>query len=244
MENKDPNTQVAPKEGPDSPHAQSDSSGAEAGSLAFLKSLAEVSSVSVGFAFVVGWSYLASYYRTFGLNPMELDLPLPVVCTTAVYVLYSAAWPWLLAAWPWLLLVVALSFGWLFFGRHLQFLRRHITAVFLAILLFAASFASVSLGRRYANEDMLIDSSELPDVAFSSKLAKTDQPSCVDHETYGSADCKLLLHSKGTYYFFAPIPKSKDALLGVGSLNVYALADSDVTGVHILRGLQRNAGEK
>jgi hypothetical protein len=237
MKNKDPNTHVAPKEPPDSEHTQSDSSGAEEGSFAFLKSLAEASSVSVGFAFVVGWSYLASYYRTFGLNPLELDLPLPVVCTTAVYVLFSA-WPWLL------LLVAALSFGWLFLDRHLKFLRRGRTAVFLAILLFAVSLASVFFGRRYANDDMLIDSSELPDVAFSSKLAKTDQPSCVDHETYGSADCKLLLHSKGTYYFFTPISKYRGVLIGEGNLNVYTLADSDVTGVHILRGLGRNAGRK
>jgi hypothetical protein len=150
----------------------------------------------------------------------------------------------LLAAWPWLLRVVALFFGWLFLGRYLKFLRRHVTAVFLAALLFAMSFASVTLGRRYANEDMLIDSSELPDVAFSSKLVKTDQPSCVGHETYGSADCKLLLHSKGTYYFFAPIPNAKDAVIGDGNLNLYTLADSDVTGVHIFRGLDRNAVEK
>jgi len=81
----------------------------------------------------------------------------------------------------------------------------------------------------------------LPYVAFSTKLSKTDQPDCVDHETYGTSDCKLLLHSKGTYYFFTPIPKPKDAIIDVGSLNVYTLADSDVTGVHILRGLDRNA---
>jgi hypothetical protein len=91
---------------------------------------------------------------------------------------------------------------------------------------------------------MLIDSSALPDVAFSSRLAKTDQPGCVDHETYGSSDCKLLLHSKGTYYFFTPIPNPRDALIEAGSLNVYTLADSDVTGVHISRGLDRNAREE
>jgi hypothetical protein len=91
---------------------------------------------------------------------------------------------------------------------------------------------------------MLIDSSELPNVGFSSRLVKTDQPNCVGHETYGSSDCKLLLHSKGTYYFFTPIPQPKDALIDVGGLNVYTLADSDVTGVHILRGLERNAREE
>ena len=202
-------------------------------SLAFFKSIAEVSSVSVGLAFVLGWSYLAAYYRTFGLNPLELDLSLPVVCTTAVYV-YSAMWL--------LPVVVALGLGWVLFDRYVKRFPRWATVAFLACLLFVLSFTSVFLGRRNANDDMLIGSSELPDVAFSSKLPKADQPSCVDHETYGSLDCKLLLHSKGTYYFFRPIPKPDDA--PIDSLNVYTLADSDVTGMHILRGLERNARRK
>jgi hypothetical protein len=224
---------LPPKEPTSSEYAQSDLPLALGGSLAFLKSLAEVSSVCVGLAFVVGWSYLTAYYRTFGLNPLELDMPLPVVCTTAVFILYSAVWP--------ILVVAAFSLGWILFGRHVKRLHKGVTVVLLAALLFAASVSSAYLGRRHANDDMLVDSSELPYVAFSTKLSKTDQPDCVDHETYGTSDCKLLLHSKGTYYFFTPIPKPKDAIIDVGSLNVYTLADSDVTGVHILRGLDRNA---
>ena len=221
---------MVPEEQPGSVHARSGSPGVKEGSLAFFKSLAEASSVSVGFAFIVGWSYLATYYHTFGLNPLELDLPLPVVCTTAVYVLDSSVW---------LLFVIgALSCGWIFFGQHLKRLPRGAIAVSLAFLLFAVSLASASLGRRHANGDMLIDSSELPDVAFSSRLAKTDQPSCVDHETYGSFDCKLLLHSKGIYYFFTPILNANEFPTKGGNLNIYTLADSDVTGVHILRGIQ------
>jgi hypothetical protein len=46
------------------------------------------------------------------------------------------------------------------------------------------------------------------------------------------------------YYFFTPVPKPGKGLAGVGSLNVYAIADSDVTGVHILRGLERNTRGK
>lgn len=210
---------------------------AEGDSLAFFKSIAEVSSVSVGLAFVLGWSYLAAYYRTFGLNPLELDLSLPVVCTTAVYVLYSAMWP----MWP-LPVLVILCLGWVLSKRYVKRFPRWATVVFVTCLLFVLSLTGVFLGRRNANDDMLIGSSELPDVAFSSKLPKTDQPGCVDHETYGSLDCKLLLHSKGTYYFFTPIPKPDDA--PIDSLNIYTLAESDVTGVHILRGLERNARTK
>lgn len=199
--------------------------------FAFLKSLAENSAIFVAFTYIGGWSYLSSYYGTFGLNPLELDMPLPVVCTTAVYVLFNAAWPILVAA--------ALWVGWNFVGHYLKRFRRGATMVILALLLLVPYLLGAFRGRQHATVDMLIDSGTLPYVSFSSKLVKTDQPSCVDYQTYGSSDCKLLLHSKGIYYFFTPVPKQ-----GVGSLNVYTLADSDVTGIHILRGLERNAGAR
>jgi hypothetical protein len=206
-------------------------------SLAFLKSLADASAVFVAFTYIGGWSYLASYYSSFGLNPLELDLSVPVVSTAAVVVLLSALWP--------LLVVVVLALGWIFLGNRLRHRsHRGVTAGILALLLLGASVAGVIDGRWHATDDMLLDSSELPYVAFSTRLLKTDQPSCIEYQTYGSFDCKLLLHSKGTYYFFTPVPKPKEALISVGSLNVYTLADSDVTGVHILRGLERNAREK
>jgi hypothetical protein len=117
-------------------------------------------------------------------------------------------------------------------------------AIALVLLFLAVSIAGFFRGKRRATDDMLMDSSELPYVAFSSRLAKTDQPPCVDYQTYGSLDCKLLLHSKGTYYFFTPVPTPRDALTSGGNLDVYTLADSDVTGVHIQRGLERNARGK
>jgi hypothetical protein len=214
----------------------SDSSAAGADPLAFLKSLGEASAIFIGFTYLGGWCYFAAYYGTFGLNSVELDLPLPVVSATDIYLMFSAGWP--------LLVVFALLLGWIVLSHWLKGFRRGLTAAILVLLLFAASTACIYLGRRHANEDMLIDSSELPNVGFSVKIPKTDQPDCVDHETYGSTDCKLLLHSKGTFYFFRPISDPKNALLSVGSLNLYTLADSDVTGVHVLRGLERNVREK
>ncbi len=199
-------------------------------SLVFLKSLAEVSAVFVGFTYIGGWSYVASYYRTFGLNALELDLPLPVVCTTAVYMLFSARWP--------LLVIAALSLAWMLFVRRRKLNQRIVTVVVLVLLLLTVSAAGASYGRRQANDDMLADSSGLPNVAFSTRLAENDQPHCVEYQTYGSSDCKLLLHTKGTYYFFTPIQNPDEPFTKGGNLNVYTLADSDVTGVHILRGVE------
>ena len=47
--------------------------------------------------------------------------------------------------------------------------------------------------------------------------------------------CKLLLHVKGTYYFFQPVPAT-----GIGSLNAHVLSDSDLLGVHVQRGLDQD----
>jgi hypothetical protein len=236
MGNNARNTHAYPEERHDPETKRSDSSAAEGEPLAFLKSLGEASAIFIGFTYLGGWCYFASFYSTFGLNSLELNLPLPVVCATDVYLMFSAGWP--------LLIVFALLLGWIVFSHWLKGFKRGVTAAILVLLLFAASTACIFLGRRHANDDMLIDSSELPNVGFSVKTPKTDQPDCVDHQTYGSTDCKLLLHSNGTYYFFLPISNPRNALLNVGSLNLYTLADSDVTGVHISRGLERNAREK
>ncbi|MGA9133442.1 MAG: hypothetical protein ACLQHT_21120 [Terracidiphilus sp.] len=198
--------------------------------LAVLKSFAELSAVFVGLTYIGGWAYVATYYRTFGLNALELDLPLPVVCTSAAYMLFNVRWP--------LLVIAALLSAWMLLARWRKLNQRIVTIAVLVLLLFTVSTAGATHGRRQANDDMLADSSELPNVAFSTRLANDDQPPCVGYQTYGILECKLLLHSKGTYYFFTPIRNPDESLAKGGNLNVYTLADSDVTGMHILRGIE------
>ena len=195
-------------------------------SFSVLKALAEASAVFLALTFVGGWSYLASYYKTFGLNPLELDIPIPVVSTIAVYVLYESVWPLFVAG----VLILAMAIV----ARRLPGPGRGWTVAALVVLLFTTAIAGVFRGRQVANHDALAYSANLPNVAFASKL-KDPEPSCVGHETYGSMDCKLLLHFKGSYYFFQPVP-----VAGAGSINVYVLADSDLAGVHIQRGLGSN----
>jgi hypothetical protein len=200
-------------------------------SLAFLKSLTEASAIFVAFTFIGGWSYLATYYRTFGLNPNEIDVPVPVVCTTAIYVLYTAKWP--------LAIVGGLILGWALFGHRFSARQSSATAATLALLLLTVATAGVVEGRRRAGQDSLSRSDELPYVAFATKSRLDDQPPCVEFKTFGSLDCKLLAHSKAAYYFFEPIPET-----GAGNLNVYILSDSDISSAHILRGLERNSRVK
>jgi hypothetical protein len=194
-------------------------------SLSVLKALAEASAVFVALTFVGGWSYLASYYKTFGLNPLELDIPIPVVSTIAVYVVYESVWPLFVAG----ALILAIAIV----ARRFPGAGHGWTVAALGVLLLTAAIAGIFRGRQVANQDTLANSSNLPNVAFASKLTNPE-PSCVDHETYGSMDCKLLLHFKGTYYFFRPVRAP-----GIGSLNLYALSDSDLVGVHVQRGLDQ-----
>lgn len=198
-------------------------------SLSVLKAVAEASAVFVALTFVGGWSYLGSYYKTFGLNPLELDVSVPVVSTIAVYVLYESVWP--------LFVVGALILTIAVVARRSPVPSQGWAALALSALLLTTAIAGVFRGRQAANQDTLANSSSLPNVAFASKLA-TPGPSCVDHDTYGSMDCKLLLHSKGAYYFFKPVRAP-----GIGSLNLYVLSDADLLGVHVQRGLDQSNEE-
>jgi hypothetical protein len=93
------------------------------------------------------------------------------------------------------------------------------------------------------NRDMLDDpdSTALPYVAFATKveLKGGARPSCVEWNSLGSPDCKLLMHYKSTYYFFKPVSRE-----GQDNLLMYALSEPDIIAVHIERGLDRNEKER
>ena len=199
-------------------------------SFAVLKALGEASAVFIALTFIGGWSYLSSYFKTFGLDPLELDLSMPVVSTISIYVLYQSVWPLFVAGA--LLLVLSLA------ARRLHKLGRGWIVGALSILLITVAAAGLFRGRQVANEDMLDVSRTLPYVAFATKT-NFEGPACVDTGALGSLDCKLLLHYKNTYYFFQPVPEK-----GPGNLNLYALSDSDLAGVHVQRGLDRNTKDK
>lgn len=199
--------------------------------LALLKSLAEASAVFITLTFVAGWSYLSSYYTTFGLNPLNFDFAVPVVCTLALFVFYEAVWPLVVGG----TLVIILAV----ISRRAHGLNRGWMVAAVGILLVAAASAGLLRGRQVADRDMLNDpsSTALPHVAFATKVQLKGGaiPSCVEWNSLGSADCKLLLHEKNAYYFFRPVASKGD-----DTLQVYVLADSDLIAVYEESGLDRN----
>jgi uncharacterized membrane protein YhaH (DUF805 family) len=194
--------------------------------LLVLKALAEVSSVFLVLTYVGGWSYLSAYYRTFGLNPLELDFKTPVISTLSIYVLYKSWWPLFVFA----LVVAVLAL----LVRRLRRLDRGWIAAALCVFLFVVVVAGANRGRSEADRDMVVQSSSLPNVTFVAKTNVGQLP-CVEVGNFGSSDCKLLLHVNGAYYFFLPLPPA-----GRGILNLYSLPDAQVVASHVLRGLDRN----
>ena len=200
-------------------------------SFAVLKALAEASAVFIALTFVGGWSYLSSYFKTFGINPLDLDFSIPVVSTLAVYVMYQTVWPLLVTG----ALIATLA---VIARRGHRLTRSWIVAAF-GIVLFAVASAGLFRGRQVADWDMLDDpnSTALPYVAFATKVDFKGgaKPSCVEVGTLGSLDCKLLMHPKTTYYFFKPVSR-----VGADNLNLYMLCDSDLIAAQVQRGLGRN----
>ena len=209
-----------------------ESEGPKEDSLAILKALAEASAIFIAVTFVGGWSYLASYYRTFGLNPLELDISIPVVSTIAVFVLYKSIWPLVVVAVVIALVaaLVARQPNWWRWG-----LGRAPVVAGLVLVLFIVAAGGVWHGAKLAKQDMLSNSSTLPNVAFASPVENADQLSCVEHNNYGSLDCKLLLHFNNAYYYFQPLGENSDP--NTGNLNVYRIEDSDVVAVQVQRPL-------
>jgi hypothetical protein len=210
--------------------------------FSFLKLIAEASAVFAGVTFVAGWSYLASYYRTFGVNPMELDVSVPVASTMALHMLYGSVWPLLTLA----IGIVVFAAVAHHYANRLRGYRWWIVAL-LVLFLFCSATAALIRGRRNANWDMVEESSNLPLVAFSSrseaaKLGPPEQPSCVGYQNFGAMDCKLLLHSKGLYYFFRPIAKASADQ--TDNVDLFMIPESEVLGIHVQRGVDLRGVEK
>ncbi|HEY7389812.1 MAG TPA: hypothetical protein VH640_14945 [Bryobacteraceae bacterium] len=194
--------------------------------LGGLKAVAEVSAIFVALAFVTGWSYMASYYMLFGLNPIELDFSVPAIASFAIHVIRHSGWPLPVAA-------ILLSLLALLYPR-LGAARRAWAGGCVAILLFTFATVGALRGRSAAAADMFDTSNDLPNVGFVSKT-KSVQPDCLGE---GTTDCKLLLHARSTYYFFEPISAAASSSVHDRSLNVYMAPDSEIVAVHLERGIE------
>lgn len=202
---------------------------------AVLKSVAETGALFAFYSFATGWSYLASYFNSFGFRPMELDITPSTASVFALTLVYRAGIYVLLTA----AAATAVTVGVSAIRRRLRMPRGAGLLLSLFILLLILFAAGTLMGRATAREDIYADSSRLLSVGFYTEgVSREDFPNCVKLPTI---NCKLLIRTKGNYYFFSPIHKD----VGKPSqehmpfdLTIYALPESKVQLVQLRRGFE------
>jgi hypothetical protein len=193
-------------------------------SAAALKQITEVAAIFAAMAFVAGWSYVASYYNTFGLNPLEIDISTQVAAALAIQVIYESTWP--------LLAFVACGALLLIVGQRIGHLHSAVSGPAILLLFFTMMVAGIHRGRLVADRDMRTETTRLPQIGLLSvtglaATVKDTGPSCIAN---GTIDCRLLLHWRSTWYVFVPLKE--------GNLHLYEVPDSQVLMTHIVRGAQ------
>ncbi len=192
--------------------------------LALIKAVGEAATVFIGVIATGGFSYLQGFFGVFRLSLWELNFPLPVV---AMIGFSKLAESWVIPAIAAGSALIALSLP-----RRLRQPRGVIT---VAIVLYATAVAFVekSSGYRAGTLAVLPGSGALPYVAFASKAKNYDAPRCVEYETLGSFDCKLIGHLNSNYYFFEPLdPRALDTPGAIPiNITVHVPPESEVIGV-------------
>jgi len=199
-----------------------------------LKAVAEAAALFGFFASLAGWSYLAAYYSSFGVQPAELDIPASLSTLFAVNVAYHSAVS--------LLICIAAAMLVSFLPVRLGRMR----ALGILVCVLAASvflyLRGASLGASAAREDYWDTGKRLPWVGFFAAAAQPDAyPACVSTAT-PSIDCRLLFHANGAYYFFKPFhsPSAAPAPSAdvPANLDVFSLPDEKVQFVQYQRGVK------
>lgn len=205
--------------------------------LRVVRSVGESVGVIAGLAFISGWLYWATYYSAFGLNPLTLEFPVPVVSVSQLQVIVRD-WKteddlrWKLIA---LLIVCAVLSVLLAVARA----RRHPGAVGpLLLLAVGIPAGTLWLGLHDAELDAGCQS-RLPLVAFL--LDKPPDPlelfpDCLNN----TLTCRLILHSGSTYHYFQ-IHVCEAGDVGLGSLGILPTAEVDDREVRMVR-INREVG--
>ncbi|MGD0301802.1 MAG: hypothetical protein ABSE86_32395 [Bryobacteraceae bacterium] len=198
-----------------------------------MKSLGGAAGILTGITFVSGWLYWSTYYTAFGLNPLVLDFPIPVVSVSISQVLVRDSAPASGLGAPILIaLIVCVALSGLFVYWRT---RGHRGSGF--VLLLAALIMLVGAWRLgYHDADLDAGcNSRLPTVAFlltTAPDAADAPPSCLNN----MLSCKLVLHSSGVYHFFEIPDCSAGFTNTVGAgLATAEVLDAQVKMVRILR---------
>lgn len=202
-----------------------------------LKTLASATVVLAIPVYAAGWGFLYRYYKSFGLNISDLDLPLYETMVFSLRVFFDSP-----------ISVFFVLVGFLVVAGVLSAApaRRLLTApgglvVFLLLLLLSSFWLSrwgMDVGRELASKDMMEDSPTLPLVAILVD-AEAFQKDAQDYLKFDKSEFKLLLYTNGRYFFFRPVKSDTSTNVSFQSrkVEVFAIPDDRVRVVRILRGV-------
>jgi len=204
--------------------------------LDLFKKVAEASILLAALLYAMGWTYLYSYYKTFGLSLRELDLPLQ---DSLVFSFRVVSDSWLIATGFVLILAILASIASLERIQRALQTPWGVSAVFV-LLLVAGSGLSVlgaSVGTKHARSDVLETTSSLPSVSVAVDPAQF-QPYPEEYLAFNTLDYKLLLRTKENVFFFAPVKTTRStAVTRSRNFDVYVLPMSKIRSIRIQRGM-------
>jgi hypothetical protein len=187
------------------PAMQSDASGGSL-LLELFKKVTEVSAVLGGLLYAAGWTYLYSYYKSFGVSVRELDLPLQDSLVFSFRVVFDS--------WATTLLCVAVVaiFALIVTNRVTERLLKTTVGIGLLLLvLFVAGYTlsklGAAIGARHAFADLSEETSSLPTVSIAVDPTQF-QPYSDEYAGFNRLEYKLLVRTKDNIFFFSPVKTS------------------------------------
>lgn len=195
-----------------------------------------------GFLYVGGWSYLYQYYRSFGLELSDVDIPvydaliysLPVIFHNKLVTVLIFA----------LVLIIGLVFNSKWMKAKLPVA---VSLLFMVILVtvYGLSRYGAKLGNEKARSDMVLETSNLSTVAIqvspeSSEMNKDDVAAMNrkdDIEAMSRLDkleFKLLAHKKGQYFILRPF---KGPSIEGTNVELIVIPESRVLKLRVQRGV-------
>lgn len=185
-----------------------------------------------GLLYAGGWSYLYQYYRHFGLEISDLDIPAYDALIYSLPVIFNSAWSAII------LMVIVFTICLLF---NLKRVRSKLTTsvsvgvLFISVLFigFGISRYGAALGNQKAMSDMLDETSNLPNIAIEVVPADSgaDDDDAVE---LSKLEFKLLAHTKGQYFIFRPFTKAGAA---GANIELLIIPESRVNKIRIQRGV-------
>jgi hypothetical protein len=193
--------------------------------LGIVKNLAEASVLLGAGLFVIGWSYLYGYYRTFGLSTDSVNFSVDSVLVHSIPVILSTAF-WATSVTVVLVLLIATAFKW---TAHIAGAPAFILLLSLVAGLIASKYAS-GVGRENALRDSYVSTTTLPYVSIEGD-EDDGPPGC----SLAESNYRLLLRANGQV--FVALPVDSNETMTAANMRVCSFPETRIRALKIQVGL-------